>query len=118
MRSLIFDASALVALFNGHERVSALWWAAENASAPVVLPATAIAVANRKLGASDNAWTSILLGENVHALTLSVAAALGASRELGELDVAHTSYEALATGGTIVTGNPDGYDRRLPAIAF
>jgi hypothetical protein len=118
VRSLIFDATALVALFNGNERVSALWMAAEEVSAPVVLPTAAVAIANRKLKASDNAWSAILFGANVYALDLSMAAALGASRELGDLDVAHTSYEALATGGTIVTGTPKSYDRRLRAIAF
>jgi predicted nucleic acid-binding protein len=57
MRSLLFDASALVALFAAHDRVYALWIAAEEASVPVLLPATAIAEANRKLRASDGAWS-------------------------------------------------------------
>jgi predicted nucleic acid-binding protein len=55
VRSLLFDASALVALFDAHDRVYALWVAAEESSVPVLLPATAIAEANRKLRATDRA---------------------------------------------------------------
>lgn len=42
MRPLLFDATALVALFRGHERVSALWFDAEAVGVAVLLPATAI----------------------------------------------------------------------------
>jgi predicted nucleic acid-binding protein len=118
MRSLLFDASALVALFDAHDRVYALWAAAEESSVPVLLPATAIAEANRKLRATDAAWNAVLLGHNVAALDLTPATALAASRRGGDLAVAHASVEAGATGATIVTAHPDAYDPVLPTVPF
>jgi hypothetical protein len=118
VRSLVFDGSALVALFVGHERVSALWFAAEEAGVPVVLPAASIALANRQLKASDNAWSALLFGNNVHALDLSLASALSASRESGDLDVAHACVEARAAAAAVVTAIPDAYDPRVRAITF
>jgi len=118
VRPLVFDASALVALFRGNEQVSALWFAAEAATVAVLLPSAVIAVANRQLDASDDAWSALLLGPNVYALDLTAATALGASRERGNLDTAHAAYEARATRATIVTNNPEKYDPQLRVAPF
>lgn len=118
MRPLLFDASALVALFRGHGRVSALWFDAEAVGVSLLMPAIAIAQANRELNATDNAWTTLLLAENVYPLDLTPAAALGASRRPGDLAVAHASHEAAITGATIVTAHPEAYDPILPIAAI
>lgn len=118
MRPLLFDASALIALFGGHERVSALWFDAEAVGVAVLLPTTAIAEANRELNATDNAWSALLLGPNVYALDLSAASALGASRQHGDLAAAHAASEAVATDATIVTGRPEAYDPLVRTVAF
>jgi hypothetical protein len=118
VRPLLFDASALVALFRGQGRVSALWFDAETVGVSLLMPATAIAEANRELHATDNAWTTLLLAGNVYALDLTPAAALGASRRSGGLAVAHASHEAAATGATIVTAHPAAYDPILPVATI
>jgi predicted nucleic acid-binding protein len=118
VRPLVFDASALVALFRGNERVSALWFDAEAANVAVLLPAAAIAIANQQLRASDDAWTALLLTGNVHAMDLTPAVALGASRFRGDLAVAHSSYEASATDATIVTATAQAYDPLLRTVTF
>ncbi len=114
----MFDASALIALFGGHERVSALWFDAEAVGVAVLLPATAIGEANRTLQATDNAWSAVLLGPNVYALDLSPTSALGASRHHGDLATAHAAYEAVATDATIVTGRPEAYDPLVRTVTF
>jgi hypothetical protein len=98
--------------------VRPLLFDAEAVGVSLLLPATAIAEANRELNATDNAWTTLLLAENVYALDLTPAAALGASRRRGGLAVAHASHEAAATGATIVTAHPGAYDPILPVAAI
>jgi hypothetical protein len=118
MRPLLLDDSALEALFCGHDAVTALWFGAEARGTAILLPTTAIAEANRRLDATDNAWDAVLLGPNVVALELSTAAALGTSRLPPGLATAHASYEAIATNATIITNDPERYDERLRMVVF
>lgn len=109
MRPLLFDASALVALFEGHVRVGRLWVWAEREAVTLLLPAAAIAAANQRLQASDNAWEAVLLTPNVIALDLTPATGLAVSRYPLDLATGHAAAEAAATGATIVTAAPEAY---------
>jgi hypothetical protein len=115
---LLFDASALISLFQANPRVYRLWLLAEKRGVPVLIPATAIAEANARLKATDEAWQAILEGERVVVLELTAATALGASRYRNGLAVAHAAYEAAATGASIVTASPFAYPNELDTIGF
>jgi hypothetical protein len=118
VRPLLFDHTALMALFHGQPRVSRLFFWAEHEAVTVLLPAAAMGAANSWLKATDDAWMALLLTPNVEPLDLSPSGALAAARRGSDLAVGHTSVEAAATGGTIVTSIPEVYDRDLRIAAF
>lgn len=118
MTPLLFDASALIALFEVHPRVYRAWDAAPKQGRAVLLPSTAIAVANHQLNATDNAWEPILHDDRVLVLDLTATTALGTSRYPGGLAVAHASFEAAATGAVIVTATPSMYPNELDTYGF
>jgi hypothetical protein len=70
-RPLVLDASALLALFDAYDPIYRLWLRADQGELLLIVPAAAIADANRTLGASYNAWSTILAPRDVVTTALS-----------------------------------------------
>lgn len=94
MSGLVFDDTALVALFDAHPYVTQLWRHAGHELVDVLVPATAILAANRRLEETDEAWSLVLDGDNMLVLDLTMTRALAASRLGADLVTAHVSVEA------------------------
>lgn len=118
MKALVFDDSALTALFGAHEYVFALWQRAEKAGVAVLLPTTAIYGANLRLRFADQTWEAVLLAEHVRVLELTAARAVRASLYGDDPVVAQVSVEAIDTNATIVTARPEVFDPLLPIASF
>jgi hypothetical protein len=106
---VLFDATALVALMRGHDEVYDQWDAVRRTGAKVVIPATAILMANREMGLKDGTWEAVLEDDNAVVLALTASNALTASRCSGDVATAHATVEAIDTGATIVTSMPIKY---------
>jgi hypothetical protein len=118
MIGFVFDDTALVALLDGNPMVFRLWQHAQQEQIPILVPATAVFAANRRVDASDSAWLTMLHAEDVTVLDLSLASALATSREPGDLVTAHSSFEARHAGATIVTARPLDYPPELRTEEF
>jgi hypothetical protein len=117
-RTFVVDASALIALFRGHEGVFRLFEDAEAGRAQVVFPAAAIAEANTYVQASENAWLPLLLGR-ITCVPLTEHIAITIGPWPGDLAVRHVVYEARAVLGDVVTLEPDRYRPwTMPLLVF
>jgi hypothetical protein len=74
---IVFDASALLALFEAEDTVFDLWYQAEKGQATVVFPAAAVAEGNVALRASYDAWSPVLWAKGVSVAPLDSSAAVG-----------------------------------------
>lgn len=114
----VFDASALIALFDGHPGAFDLNEEAEAGRLQVVFPAAAIAEANTFIRAGENAWAPLLLGR-VTCLPLTEHAAIAVGGWPGDLAVRHVVYEARAVRGDVVTRESYRYRAwTLPLLAL
>lgn len=118
MRPLIFDDTALTALFDAHQRVYRLWQRAHTDHLSVLIPAGAVFTANARLQASDEAWAAVLGAPPVTVLDLSPARALAAAVYSWDVAVGHTSVEARDVDATIVTARRGVYDPLLRVARF
>lgn len=109
MRPAVFDATALVALLRGHKKVYEIWTDAAQAGSIVVIPSTAVLLANRAIGLTDSSWEAVLEDEIGAVLALTASNALAASHCDGDIAAAHATAEAVATDGMIVTSAPTEY---------
>jgi len=114
----VVDASALIALFRGHQDVFRLFEDAEAGRVQMVFPAAAIAEANTYIQAGQGAWDPLLLGR-VTCVPLSEHIATTIGPWPGGLAVRHVVYEARAVLGDVVTLEPDRYRPwTMPLLVF
>jgi len=105
----ILDASAIVALFNGHPELSRLLDLAGQGSMSILLPTTAIADAEAVIHHGTGGWEPILLSSGVGSLPLAEHAAIEIGCWPGELAVRHAVHEADALRAAVVTTEPGLY---------
>jgi hypothetical protein len=108
-RPLVLDASALLALFDAYDPIYRLWIRADRGELLLIVPAVAIADANRALEASHGAWFTVLAPRDVVTTALSDHVAIDIGPWPGELAARHVVYEAQAVRGIVVTRTPDAY---------
>ena len=111
---IVYDASALVELFNANPTAFDLWNNAEVGGWPVVFPACAIAEANVSLNASYEAWHTVLWPYSTAVAPLDVSSAVEAGlRHRHDLATSHVTHEAKQIGGVVLTASPDKYSGGL-----
>jgi hypothetical protein len=109
----VLDASAIVAMFQGHWRLEDLVKAAERGQAALILPTTAIAEAEADVAAGTSGWEGVLLSEGVRSLSLTEHTAIEIGQWPGELSTRQAVHEARALRAAVVTAEPGRY-RGLP----
>lgn len=112
---LIFDHTAIIALFNGHRKAFGHYHRADVGQVTLVLPAAAMAEANRTIHGVWKTWEAVLYPEAVMVAPLDAHSALEAGL-LGDIAIGHAVYEARAARGLIVTSHPDPYRRTDQAL--
>ncbi len=108
MATLIFDASALVALFRGHAGLYDLLDQAVSGQAAVGIPAVCICEAEAVLRAATG-WDAILITPRVRSIPLDENAAIEIGAWPGSLAVRHAVREARTIEATVVTTSPEAY---------
>jgi hypothetical protein len=115
----ILDASALIALFNGHPDLLRLLRDAGDGGAFLLLPTVAVAEAESALHAGASLWTPFLMFHGVSSLDLTVHTAIEAAAVAaletpgaiaGPLMAGQVVYEARALNAVVVTQVPQFYD--------
>lgn len=114
---LVFDASAMVALFDAYKPVYNVWRNADRGHAVVAFPAAAMVEAGRQSEISETAWDPVLWSATVSVLPLGEAAATQIGTWSGSLAVRHAIWESRATGWPVLTRVPEQYDDTVPVIA-
>lgn len=115
----ILDASAIVALFDGHGVLMQLLDSAERGEQQLLLPTTAMADAEADVRAGSSGWEAILLTAGVRSLPLAEHAAIDIGSWPGSLSARHSAHEALALRTTVVTRLPEGYrEIRVPLMVL
>ncbi|HEX8630876.1 MAG TPA: hypothetical protein VF755_22190 [Catenuloplanes sp.] len=118
MRPLLFDDTALLALFAAHVPVSRMWERAEAERRPILVPAGAVFAVNAQMRAAEQAWDAILGADHVTALDLTPSRALAASAYSWDVAVGHAAVEARDVDATIVTARWGTYDPLLRVARF
>jgi len=120
VKPIVFDDTAMVALFDAHPYVLEVYHISEVTGRHLLFPATAVLAANFRTAASADAWEAILLGPHVVPLDLTAAGAITASSAGGgDPTVAHCIAEATAAQAAILTNQPDVYRwRKVPTLPF
>jgi hypothetical protein len=110
---LVFDDTAIVALWQSNPSTELVWDHANREAIPVLLVAAAIAAANQRLCYPDRIWDALQL-PNVLLVDLAAVGAPRVGRTSPEdLVVGHVSVVAAERGATVVTARPLDYS---PAI--
>jgi hypothetical protein len=112
---LVFDATALEALFHGHQPLNALWHRADEGLIRLGFPALAVVEAGMALGASARDWDIVLWPPQVTVLPLDVTAAVEIASWSGTLAARHALWEALHMDCPIVTRDEGLY---APGVAM
>jgi hypothetical protein len=104
---LVFDHTALIALFRGYPAVYHYWERADAGELRIILPAAAVAEANRMLRAPWSAWEAVLfpnpdVPEAVAVSPLDEHTAVEAGLQ-GDAATGHVTYEARLVRGVVVT---------------
>jgi hypothetical protein len=127
----VLDASALVALFSGHHLMLLLLEEAENGSVLLLVPALAIAEAQRVVAAPPSAWNIFFTfpGVLVRDLTPHIAvkvSSMASPRSLprgvndvttGVLMAGQVVHEATSMDAVIVTARPETYEGHDVAVS-
>lgn len=95
---LVFDHTAIVALLRADHTAFEYWTLADAQEVRIILPAAAVAEANRMLRASWNAWQAVLYPQAVTVSPLDEHTAVEAGLH-GDVAVGHVVYEARAVAG-------------------
>ncbi len=117
---IVFDESALVALFSGYLPIYRLWASADRGHVVVAFPAAAMAEAGRQAEVSESAWDALLWSATVKVLPLGQAAAtrIGSWSGSGSLAARHTVWESRATGWPVLTCVPDQYGSDVRLVSM
>ncbi|MGI5179517.1 hypothetical protein ACQEVZ_24620 [Dactylosporangium sp. CA-152071] len=113
---LVFDATALVGLFNSHPTVFMLWQRADEGATEIVVPALAIVEAGATLKTSTTAWDRFLWMPTITVLPLGERAAVEIAGWSGTFAARHALWEARALDCPLVTQDPDLYGPGLADI--
>lgn len=106
---LVYDSTALLALFRGQVRAYDFWQMADRSEIGIIFPAAAVAEANRFHQETWNAWAVLFWPNLVNDAPLDGTAAVELAGLPGGLAVAHTIWEAKQVGGVVLTGRPQDY---------
>jgi hypothetical protein len=117
---LIFDQTAIIALFRSHPGVYHYWTLADAGEARIVLPAAAVAEANRMLRAPWNAWEAVLFPNPDAPGAVAVApldehTAVEAGQH-GDVATGHVTYEARQIHGVVVTQAGGAYQESAVSL--
>jgi hypothetical protein len=117
---LVFDTSAIVALFQG-EPGPVRWWRLaddELSGVKIAFPVGAMLDAARESGIRSSAWDGPLWPPQVRVLPLDETAAKEIGDQPGQLGVRHVQWEAAQLGWPILTSTPGAYPDGNPLLAF
>lgn len=107
---LVFDATAIEALFHGHDVLYRLFVRADEGRTTLIFPALCVVEAGTALGASLSSWDLYLWVPNVEILPLGQTAAVEISTWHGESFGARQAlWEAQRIGCPLVTCNAGLY---------
>jgi hypothetical protein len=117
---VIYDASALLALFEANEQAYRRWQRSDDGRTTVVFPAAAVADANNTLCGSYDDWSPLLWAKGAAVAPLDGSAAVESGRLCQEsLSVAHVVHEARAMRGIVLTTLPQIYrDTAVPVLVL
>lgn len=94
------------------------WNRADAGEVRIILPAAAVAEANRMLRASWNTWEAVLYPGAVTVSPLDEHTAVEAGL-YGDVATGHVTYEARAVGDVVVTQARGAYqDTKLPLLVI
>jgi hypothetical protein len=106
---LVFDATALTALFDAHPPVWAWWKRADDGQVTLGFPAAAIVEVGETGEVTPNQWSTLLWPETIEVLPLGESAAVEIGSWTGTLAARQSMWEARALGWTILTRDPRLY---------
>lgn len=106
---LVFDATAIVALFQSHPIVYTLWEAADAGRQQIGLPVLAVVEAGTILETRESAWDVFLDPETVNVLPLMERAGIEIAGWPGSPAARHALWEARHMACPLVTREPGLY---------
>jgi hypothetical protein len=107
---IVYDATALLELFNAHPVAMRYWEEAGRTGLVVVFPAGAIAEANKSLKASYSAWTTVLWSDTAKVAPLDISSAVETGlNHRHDIATSHVAHEAQQISGLVLTASPDKY---------
>ncbi|MBT8224966.1 MAG: hypothetical protein HKP61_11660 [Dactylosporangium sp.] len=107
---LVYDSSALIALFDAHPLAYDYWKRADIGKITLVFPALAIADANLPLRASYSAWSVLLWPPSIGVAPLDAGTAIEVGKHAEhDLATTHVIRETRAVRGIVLTSRPHLY---------
>jgi hypothetical protein len=106
---LVFDATALVALFHSHPPLWALLHRADQGLVSLGFPVLAVVEAGTALGATPSSWEQFQWIETIEFLRLDEAAAIEISSWQGTFGARHALWEARHMDCPLITRRPELY---------
>jgi hypothetical protein len=106
---LVFDATALAAMFNSYPPLWALLQRADLGMVRLGFPALAIVEAGTMIGASASAWHPFLFISSISVLPLGQAPAIEIGSWSGTLGARHALWEARYIDCPLITRRPELY---------
>jgi hypothetical protein len=106
---LVFDATAIVAMFHSHPIVHTLWEAADAGRQQIGLPVLAVVEAGTILETTPTSWDLILSPETVTVLPLMERAGVEIAGWPGTPTARHALWEARHMDCPLVTCEPGLY---------
>lgn len=105
----VLDASALIALFDGHELLFRMLQQSERGEARLILPAVAVAEAETTLRAGYDGWSLLFFSPGVDVVSLDQSTAVSLGGLEGPLAARHARHAADAASCPLVTRRPGDY---------
>lgn len=116
-KSSVLDASAIVALFEGHGLLMRWLEESDRDERMLILPTAAMAEAETSLRAGYLGWAFMFLSAGVQVLHLDQSTSISVGGFDGPLGARHARQEADAVRATIITRRPADYDG-MPGSLF